>query len=208
MSDITSIRQILAIENKQFRDATTESLFQQIGEVINWIIDNVQTEPIGTLVLSSLSEPQYQASSGPGWVLCNGQNVAGTAYAALVSVTAPDFRGGFLRGKNNGRSSATGNPAGEKAIFAGESDKFADHSHVTSYVPPGAPGKVLAKRDNVLRNDRTGPPDQYANDDDSNPISVLVMQDNGVKVSAGGAFVIGTETYPYHITENIFIRVD
>lgn len=68
---------------------------------------------IGDEYSGQLTEAQLQALKGPGWILEDGRNVAGSAWAALTgNSTIPDARGVIRRGQNNGRSGSTGNPDG------------------------------------------------------------------------------------------------
>ena len=136
MADVTSSYQILIVDNKQFRDATTEALFQQIAESINWTSDYIDPDPLGTIIVSMHTEAALQADLGPGWVLCDGDSVVGSAYEALTgNTTAPDFRGRFLRGANDGgsaagtRADAFANPVNQSPGDV-QADAFGSHSHV------------------------------------------------------------------------------
>ena len=82
---------------------------------------------IGDIKASLLAEPQLQASLGPGWVLADGRNVAGSAYATITGMaTIPDLRGTYLRAKDHGRNL---NPDGDLALGTYQADAFASHSH-------------------------------------------------------------------------------
>lgn len=66
---------------------------------------------VGDVVQSMLTEAQFQAIRGTGWVLMDGRSVAGSQYQAITgNGNIPDARGVFLRGKNNGSSA---NPDGD-----------------------------------------------------------------------------------------------
>ena len=80
-------------------------------------INKSDMNPVGMIVQSILTEAQFQALNGTGWVLMDGRNIAGSQYATITGTSAlPDARGMFLRGKNNGRSDGNQNPDGEKNL--------------------------------------------------------------------------------------------
>ncbi len=86
--------------------------------------------PLGMIVSSMLTEAQYQALNGPGWVLADGRSVVGSAYAVLTGNTvAPDLRGQVLRGKNNSRADGQQDPAGEIALGTQQPDAIIQHTH-------------------------------------------------------------------------------
>lgn len=79
--------------------------------------------PVGSVVHSMLTEAQFQAENGFGWVLARGQSVVGSRYQTITgSPNAPDLRGVFLRGKNNGRSTSSGNASADRALGTYEGD--------------------------------------------------------------------------------------
>jgi hypothetical protein len=91
--------------------------------------------PVGTVIASMLTPTQFSASvpDAASWVLADGRNVAGTAYATATGAsTVPDLRGVFLRGKNNGRSDGSQNPDGDLALGAYQADQFLSHNHSIS----------------------------------------------------------------------------
>jgi hypothetical protein len=86
--------------------------------------------PIGMIVDSMLTEAQFQALNGTGWILADGRNIGGSAYATITGqTTAPNLRGVYRRGKNNGRSDGNQNPDGELAIGAFQGDVQGSHTH-------------------------------------------------------------------------------
>jgi microcystin-dependent protein len=63
--------------------------------------------PIGHVMPAMLSESQFRAIHGSGWVLAAGQSVAGSKYATLTGLTfAPDLRGRTIAGVDNMGGSA------------------------------------------------------------------------------------------------------
>ena len=87
---------------------------------------------LGCIVASVLTEDDFKKANGDGWALCEGQSIAGSKLAeATGETTAPDLRGVFLRGKNDGRF-PSGNKAGDVAehdLGAYSPDTVGPHQH-------------------------------------------------------------------------------
>lgn len=82
--------------------------------------------PIGHVMSAMLSEPQFRAIHGSGWILADGRSVASSKYQTITGETnAPDLRGMILRGKNNGRADGNQDLGGERVLgnFQGEATK-------------------------------------------------------------------------------------
>lgn len=80
---------------------------------------------VGDVKTSILTEAQFQTVHGTEWILMDGRDVTGSAYHTLTAnTTVPDGRGIFLRGKNNGRSTAEGNPSGEVSMGTNQADQL------------------------------------------------------------------------------------
>lgn len=141
---------------------------------------NNSSQPIGSIQASLLTETQFQSQFGAGWVLAKGQNVSGSNYANITgSLTVPDLRGVFLRGKNNGRSDGNENPDGESSLGTYQGDQLSSHNHTytrSSSVDPGW--------------------GQYAAGGGANS--------NQVAVTSTG----GNETRSKNVTVNYFIRIN
>lgn len=87
--------------------------------------------------------PYAGAVSPSGWLLCNGQAVSRTTYAALFAVIAttfgtgdgsntfnvPDLRGEFIRGLDGGRGVDSG-----RTLGSAQADEFESHNHTASSV--------------------------------------------------------------------------
>ena len=75
---------------------------------------------VGDVIHSMLTEEQFIAENGAGWVLADGRDVTGSKYDTLIlgglGGNIPDMRGQFLRGKNNTRSDGQENPDGDVAV--------------------------------------------------------------------------------------------
>lgn len=130
MSDIASSVARIQVEGARFRAPVSESLLQAMGAAINGLIDLLL--PVGSIVDSMLTEAQFQSELGTtNWVLSDGDSCAGSAYETLTgNSTTPDLRGVYTRGKNNGRSTSTGDSAGNVALGTYAADSFA-HMHRT-----------------------------------------------------------------------------
>jgi hypothetical protein len=100
---------------------------------------------IGDIRQSLLTESQFQALNGAGWVLLDGRSISGSALATLTGITTlPDGRGVVLRGKNNGRSTSTGNPDGDLALGFAQTDQNLAHGHeITSDAHTGGGNENL-----------------------------------------------------------------
>lgn len=132
MSDLPSSAQKIQLEQTQQRAPVSESLMQGIGGSINLLLSQIL--PVGSVVATMLNEVTFQSQMSVGWVLANGANVAGSSYETLSGFTnIPDLRGVWIRGKNNGRSGASGNPSGDVALGAYEGDDFKAHTHSISW---------------------------------------------------------------------------
>jgi len=88
------------------------------------------TRAIGEIFFADLTEAQLQAQLGTGYILSDGRNVAGSAYAVLTgNSTVVDRRGHYIRGKNNGRNDGKEDAAGEMALGAYQVDTTRNHNH-------------------------------------------------------------------------------
>ena len=92
---------------------------------------------VGQEITAYLTESQFQQQMGTGWVLADGRNIAGSAFAKLYgSNTLPNRCGTVSRMKDNGRGL---DPAGDLPLGAYEDDTFASHTHIQdphNHTPP------------------------------------------------------------------------
>lgn len=144
MSDLATSTQKIQEQSVQYRAPVSESLMANIGGAVNFCLTKLL--PIGTVLPSTLTSAQFASENGTSsWLLCDGGSCAGSAYASLTGKTfVPDFRGAFLRGKNNGRTDGRENPDGEVSLATGGSslansqatgysgDQFKSHTHTYS----------------------------------------------------------------------------
>jgi hypothetical protein len=109
---------------------TTGQILTVTGGLPIWANSSAALLSIGTILASMLTEPQFQALNGVGWILMDGRNVVGSAYNVLTGfATVPDARGTVLRGKNNGRADGFQNPSGELALGTFQNDQYQGHYH-------------------------------------------------------------------------------
>lgn len=88
--------------------------------------------PIGQIVSAMLTEQQFRAVHGSGWILADGRStgVAASKYGTVTGASSvPDLRGMVLRGKNNARSDGKENPDGDSALGTYQAHQFSSHSH-------------------------------------------------------------------------------
>lgn len=118
-------------ESVASRAGVSEFVTQQMGGAVNYLLRNKAT--VGDMVMSVLSEAQFQAERDTTWVLCDGRGVAGSDYEALTgSSFIPDARGRFPRGKDHG----TGRDAnGDLPTGSAYDDKLQDHYHTGNFGP-------------------------------------------------------------------------
>lgn len=154
--------------------------------------------PIGTYLHSSLTESQFQAECGLGWVLADGRVATGSRWSTLTgNANLPDTRGTFLRAKNNG---STRNPDGELGLGVYTADKYTSHNHAQTYsngssttetrISDGGSGFTLSSAHIGSSSASVG-----------NGTGSLT---NSQKTSSTG----GNETAPKSIITNIFIRIN
>jgi hypothetical protein len=134
---------------------------------------------VGDTISSFLTELQFQNERDGTWILADGRSITGSDLATLTGWTnAPDLRGVFLRGKDNG---AGVNPDGDLALGTYTDDKFESHSHVQSNINnTNQPGSTSAT--SGTRYSATG---------------------NYSTASTGG-----NETAPKSVTVNHFIKIN
>ena len=95
---------------------TTQSASTSLEAANNAIVD---ATPIGQIMSAMLTEAQFRAIHGPGWILADGRTtgVASSKYGLLTAATSvPDLRGMVLRGKNNSRADGDQDPSGERVL--------------------------------------------------------------------------------------------
>jgi hypothetical protein len=182
MSDLAGIANPIQTESTRFRSSVSEALMQQIGGNINYLLAAVM--PIGSYCDTDLTEAQFQDLAGDGWELADGGDCTGSQYAILTgNTTKPNAMGIFRRGKNNGRSTGTGNAAGERALGEYEADTIKSHTHpvTASYLP------------------ETGGPIVH---DDGSEFANSAVSNTGANAGAPA------ETRPRNITCNVMFRIN
>jgi hypothetical protein len=146
---------------------------------------------VGDIKSAHMTEVEFVNANGPGWILADGRNVAGSAWATANSATnIPDARGMVLRGKNNGRADGNQNPAGDKVLGEFEGDQMQGHVHGTNIHDDavGGSGRSFGQM-------------QF---DNPNQIFTTVPINDGTN----GNPRTGPETRMKNITVNYFIKVN
>jgi hypothetical protein len=194
MSDLPNVATLITNEETDYRAPTSESMLQKMGSSINYILDKMDLEPVGTVEVSFFTEAQFQAIRGAGWILCDGRSVAGTRYADITgNSVVPDLRGMFLRAKSHARSDGFQDPAGDQPLGTYEVDDNRSHNH-TFQVSPGG-GFIPCSIDIGAGLQAANGTDKY-NVHDFGPAWTLTIHS------------AGSESVPRNITVNYFIRVD
>lgn len=199
MSDIVSSPKKIQVEESDERAPVSESLLQKMGGSINYILDQADAQAVGSYDFSRLSEAQYQAQRGTGWILADGRNVAGSRYATITgNTTVPDARGLFMRMKDFSTAvtpNVSGrNPAGNLALNSLQLDEFTQHAHgVTSSNSPYGMNQLLTTK---LEKEVDEGGEKY---------NVDGFLGVNFSVNANGS---STETRPRNITLNVFIRIN
>ncbi len=157
---------------------------------------------VGQEITAYLTEDQFQAQAGPGWVLGDGRNIKGSAFAKLFgSDTLPDRRGTVSRMMDNG---AGVDPAGDLPLGTYQADAFDSHTHTQD-----AHAHVVT----ITKNGNAGAsvtgftvPGSTVNlnsNNDGTPILPSVSSVVATNQASGGS-----ETRAKAIIANVFIRIN
>jgi hypothetical protein len=146
---------------------------------------------VGDIKSAHMVESEFINRNGPGWILADGRNVAGSAWATMSGTsTVPDARGMFLRGKNNGRGDGNQNPASDRALGEFEGDQMQGHVHGTNI-----------HDDSVGGGGRSFGQMQFDNPNQ-------IFTGGPVNDGTNGNPRVGSETRVKNITVNYFIKVN
>lgn len=143
---------------------------------------------VGDIIQSMLTEEQFIAENGAGWVLADGRAVSGSKYAALIGANIPDLRGQFLRGKNNGRNDGNENPDGELNPGDFAEDKMQGHHHRSTRALDGSGNETTEGNG-------------------SNGTTTVLVREP-ISDGVNGTPRTGPETRPKNVTVNFFIKID
>jgi hypothetical protein len=208
MADVAPSESKVQQESITFNRPTSEASMTSIAALANAMREIMV--PVGTVVWSMLTESQFhtQNTVTTRWVLADGRAVVGSQYQSITgSSTVPDLRGVVPRGKNNGRSGATGNPDGDVALGTYQADVFASHNH--SFSDPGhthtpnfaGTGGALPYLRSSAYN---GGSNISAVDAAGGNQLINTTNSTGITFAANG----GNETRMRNVTLNAFIRVN
>lgn len=91
MTDFAGESIVLDSDDAKYSAANSEYLIKKYAAFYNNLVRSLK-QPIGTIRKSVLSELDFQAENGTNWVLCDGQDITGTAFASIRGVTtAPEM---------------------------------------------------------------------------------------------------------------------
>lgn len=159
------------------------------------LVKKHSSSSLGSIKESMLTEAQFQAQHGTGWVLMDGRDVTGSAYATLTgNTTLPDARGQFLRGKNNGRSDGQQNPDGDMALGTQTEDAIRNITGNVSggrALSPPSPAGAFS----TYVNNTSGP-----NNGGSGELNIVFNAANVVPTAS--------DNRPKNLTVNIFIKIN
>jgi hypothetical protein len=205
LSNVAASESFVQQEALQFNQPVSESAASSIAALANAMREICN--PIGSIIASMLTEVQFQAQNGgpspSRWILADGRSVVGSRYASLTgNSNVPDLRGVLLRGKNNGRSGATGNPDGDLTLGTYQADQFGSHNH--GFSDPGHAHALtqsqIFRQDNYSGGDELGAWDITG----SSFSQGVASNTTGISFSANG----GNETRGRNVTVNYFIRIN
>ncbi len=172
-------------EEIDFRRSVSDGLLKKWAAAINKALAEGSITPLGAVAKSLLTEEQFQAEQGPGWILADGRSVVGSAYEALTgNAVAPDLRGVLTRMKDNGAGNFP-----EKALGEYQADELKIHGHTYTW---DTTGMIIT--------------DNFAlfNDDSDVKKSPLPQQSLAYTIGNTGA----NETRARSITVNFFIKIN
>jgi hypothetical protein len=139
-------------EEVEFRGAISSRLITKLAAIINQALSGSNIIPLGQVESSMLDEavffneksstpwlsngtPTNPAPGGdataPIWILADGRDVTGSAYASTIGANVPDLRGIFIRCKSYGSGN---DDHGDLAIGTLEGDQLRDHTHPAAFV--------------------------------------------------------------------------
>jgi len=164
------------------------------------VSESIGSGTIGDIKMSMLTEAQFQAFNGTGWVLADGSSCSSTAYGLLTGASnLPDFRGEFVRGLDNGRGVDSGRTLGSAQ---------ADATDVNGMSIPTGGGHTHDIYSKVITGSET---DQYVATANPHNITVSTYRKIGYAASSTHSHTLSSsdsETRPRNVSANIFIKVD
>lgn len=172
-------------------------------------IEQGDLNPVGMLVYSMLTEAQFQGLNGTSWILADGRSIAGSSYATVTgNSTAPDLRGEFLRGTDNGRGVDTGRVLGTFQAHEFNSHTHIQNSHshnenVRADLPLQVAGTGYRNAQQGVRagRDEQGFGTTHGTADSINTNSIAAS--TPTNQNSGGA-----ETRPRNVSANCFIKIN
>lgn len=195
MADVPSTPKFIQTEELEFLSPCSESMMQKIGGSINYILEQLEHQAVGSIVASMKMEPAFQAERGVGWVLADGRAATGRYAAITGAPLIPDLRGMFLRGRSYGNGA---NPDGDLAPGTFQNQTTGAHTHASAISNPFKFASLKAY-----------PTDTFFPHVNKEPGGVNFQTDGlqvdlTLSISTEG----GAESRPPNVTINWFIRVN
>lgn len=160
----------------------------------------VRLLPVGTYMQSMLTEVQFQAEAGSGWVLADGRSVVGSRYETITgSANIPDARGTFLRSKNNGRADGNQNPDGDLTLGQFTGDAIRNITGQANII--GEPYGIDGSASGAF-NKLTGFPN------DRTPQTTNTDECGAIQLDASNVVPTAADNRPKNITVNTFIKIN
>lgn len=144
---------------------------------------------VGDIIHSMLTEEQFIAENGVGWVLADGRTAGTSKYATLIGANVPDMRGQFLRGLD---TSGVVDPDGAgRTLGSSQVDTLQGHFHnLDSWATVGTTG-------DKIRNSNP-------NNGNYRSLKTSGLTSDGVN----GTPRVSQETRSKNIAVNIFIKIE
>jgi hypothetical protein len=206
--------------------ANESHLVEDVGETWHWngtawvkvavatTASAVSTTPVGTIIQSLLTAPQFQTAMGADgakWRLAAGGDCSGTAYATITGTnTLPDLRGSYLRMAGQSLSGWDGGALNQfsgdstkrpNTAFTGTTNNTGNHNHTNGAASWGGDAvwygsKTMGSNKRVSNWDDWSGANPYTSTDGAH--------DHTVTINGGG----DAETKPKSYAVNYFIKVN
>ena len=169
--------------------------------------ENMLGMPVGSVIISVLSEANFQTQNGTGWVVMDGAGCVGTAYEDLTGFTTlPDAQGRFLRNFDQ----VTGTDPDSSALLTKIEDGIQDHGHQihemrTGLTPTGSMQKPNTRKSGLGCSDHNTSGDGVLSNGINAESQHMIK---GIRTASPSARKNTNETVVKNIIMNHFIRIN
>lgn len=204
MTIVAPNKQLIQAESVNPNKPASEYTLFTMGASINYLLS--VAFPVGTILPCMLTETQFHAQLGnpipTTWILADGRDITNTTLQKISGYTlAPDLRGRFIRGKDNG---AGKNPDGDLSLGTYQADQFGAHNH--NFNDPGHAHSLNESIGLLLNSYAVG--SSVSAFDQTFGAGVTGLATNtgftGITFNSNG----GNETRAKNLTVNYFIRIN